>query len=409
MAFGKDSKRIDQMNFRQTVRRGTIRAPKTGGGGAYFSNRYQPPTTGSDLIRIIPGRFLHPRVDKTAKDFVYNEGEIIMDPYPHFQYVSYIRKSGKDSFQSCVGSEGPLGEFKGKGDPCLAKDWFWWEWRQRQKHNSKKPRSFSRREMYAITVLVQAPFYKVPQIYQGKPKVNPNTKEPYMEWKAGSKRGNDEYAAAGYEKKQGHLMHWSLGTAHWKTLVEYSDTLVNHCASCGGNDTIIEEALICQNCGESVVEMKTTTLSDAELDHVRTNEVACPHCKHRGYLEDVYDCNNCNNPVRATLFDFDLEVKRVETSNDGGKTTALQILRALGPRQIDAKYGEDLRKPLPLDKIFAPTPIEKQLELYGDVPDDDDIAAAGINDDDEEDEEPEEEHRTVRTPSNKNHRPYGSR
>jgi hypothetical protein len=79
-------------------------------------------------------------------------------------------------------------------------------------------------------------------------------------------------------------------------------------------------------------------------------------------------CNNCNQGEQATLFDFDLEVKRVKTAGDTGNQTTLQILRAIGPRPIDAMYGEDLRKPLPLDKIFAPTPVERQIELFGNVP-----------------------------------------
>ena len=83
------------------------------------------------------------------------------------------------------------------------------------------------------------------------------------------------------------------------------------------------------------------------------------------------ECTQCGRGEQATLFDFDLEVKRVETTEGNSKQTSLQILRAIGPKPIDPIYGEDLRKPLDLVKIFSPTPIQKQIELFGQVPPED--------------------------------------
>ena len=328
------------------------------------------------MIRIIPGQYPTPRVDVDAKDYVYDEeGVVIVDMFSYKKYINYYSATKE---RGCIGSEGPLGEFKGKGDPCIAADWFWWEWRQRQKNHSEKPKSMRRSDMFAFTVLVMAPFYKVPQVDRttGQLRVNEATKEPYYEWVKGSKRGNDELAAAGHERKDGHLQHWSLGRAHWEVLTEYTDSLGHHCRSCNGQSCIEEVALLCQSCGEAVVEMDSTTLNDEELEKLRNEEVQCPACRESGYLEEMIRCLNCSQGEQATLFDFDLEVKRVKTAGkDGGNQTALQILRAIGPKQIDPIYGEDLRKPLDLTKIFAPTPIEKQIELFGKPPEDD--AGAG--------------------------------
>jgi len=374
MAFGKNNEALKKMSLRQKMRMGSKRAPKTGGGRAapYFVNRYEPPVTGpSDIIRLIPGEFAMPVVDQDNRDYLYDEtGKVVEMVYPFYRYINYFHGGKK---RGCIGSEGALGEFKGKGDPCIAADWYWWEWRQRQITGDKDhPKAMSRGDKWAFTVVVEAPFYQVPQIdnVTKQLRINPNTKEPYTDWRKGSVRGNDEYAAAGYKRKEGHRQHWSLSYGHFRVLTEYEDTLARHCRTCGGNNTISEIALLCQNCGEAIVVMAETALSDEELIRMRDEAVQCPHCKHNGFLESMIECSGCSKPESATLFDFDLEVKRVPNSDGGGKQTALQILRAIGPRPLPAKYGEDLRKPLDLKKIFAPTPLAEQEKTFGLPPED---------------------------------------
>jgi len=376
MAFGKA--KVNNMNLRQSMRRGTKRGSSGGGGGRsapFYVNKYQPPVKGpADIIRLIPGQFPTQRIDHDNKDFARSpDGEPVVDNLPYYKYISYFHATKQ---KSLIGSEGPLGEFKGKAAPCIAADWFWWEWRQRQASGNKDhPKSISRSEKFALTVLVQAPFYQVPQVDKntGAVRVNENTKEPYYDLKQGSVRGNDEYAAAGYKKKDGHRQHWSLSYGHWQVLNDFSDGLARHCRACGGHDCIEEVALLCQNCGEAIVIMAETSLSDEDLTRLRNEEVQCPNCKHMGYLEDAIQCTQCDHGEPATIFDFDLEVKRTPTANsENSQQTTLNILRAIGPRPIDSKYGEDLRKALNLPKIFTPTPLDVQRKMFGDPPSDDD-------------------------------------
>jgi len=117
--------------------------------------------------------------------------------------------------------------------------------------------------------------------------------------------------------------------------------------------------------------METTTLDEDEIDKMTYESCVCPHCSHKGYLEDIYECENCGDATRGTLFDFDLKVQRVEAS-DGGSQTTLSIVEAIGPKPIDKVYGEDMRRGLELDKIFAPTDVERQIDLFGQPPTDDD-------------------------------------
>lgn len=376
MSFGKDEATMPTgggMSIRQQLRHGGKRAPRTGGGGGglLYRDQYRPPSDGtSDIVRIIPGSYAIPLIDYENKDFVYSEsGSVVTANFPYWQYTEYYYHPRK---RTLIGSEGPLGDFKGKGNPCLAADWFWWEWRERQRTGNKKsPNTLRRTNRNAVSVLVEAPFYKVPQIDKdGKVVMNENTKQPYMEWRKGSKRGNDEYALGKYEKKNGHVMHWSLAHGQWNTLTTYANGLASSCRSCQTQDSIRELALVCRGCGEAIVEFDSTSLTDAELNKIRDEAVKCRVCSHVGYLDNIIECQNCSHGEEATLFDFDLEVLQVKSS-DEDKAAVLQIRKSIGPRPLDASYKDDQRKPLDLPKIFTPFSMDAQEKILGPVPKDD--------------------------------------
>lgn len=402
MAFNKDKSgpayAVTKMSLIQQMKRASARPQRqAGGGGMFYRDRFQPTTKGkADIIRLIPGSYPTPKIDENAKDYAYNpDGSIVNINFPFYTYVSYFHGP---KMRGCNGSEGPLGKFRGKGEPCIAADWFWYEWRTRNRNNSKRPNSMQRSDKFAFTVLVQAPFYKVPQVDKdGSTKRNPKTDEPYYEWVRGSTRRNDEYAAAGYECKDGHLMHWSLNFTQWMVLQEYQNEVARHCVSCGTQNSIEELALTCKHCGNPVVEFGATNLDDEEIAALRSEEVRCPACGAGDYLDVVSRCTECEHGEPATLFDVDLRVKRVDTGNSnkgGGAQTVLTIVGCLGPRPILDMYGEELRKPLPLDKIFAPTPLDKQEDLFGIPPDDGEDAKprrSQRDEDDDEDEDTDEE------------------
>lgn len=375
LAFGKDEAAVSgmRMNNRQAMRQSAKRAPRGGGGGGFtFRDKWQPPVDGStDVVRLLAGQYLLPMVDHEAKDFYRDgDGNIIQQPTTFYKYQEYYFNPSK---RYLIGSEGPLGEYKGKGDPCLAADWFWYEWRERGKTTppAKTPNTLRRTEKFALSVLVQAPFFNAPQTdHNGAVRMNDKTSTPYLEWQKGDPRGNDALAAGGYEKKNGHVMHWSLNFMHWQTLLDYQDSLACNCRSCGGQETIHQVALVCQHCGDAVVEFESTSLSEAELNKFRNDKVTCGHCKMTGYLDDVIECNNCPKAEQSTLFDYDITLKRVKDANATNENqTNLLILKSVGPRPLDAKFGANERKPIDLPKLFAPWSMEKQRELLGDVPD----------------------------------------
>lgn len=376
MAFGKDENSPvirTAMNMRQQLRHGTRRPQsggggKGGGGGLFYRDKYYAPDDGTtDTIRLLPGHYLLPEIDDVNKDYLYDaDGNVVHTESPFFKCISYYFAPRKYTF---IGSEGPLGSFKGKGEPCLASDWYWYEWNKRKDTGLETPNSIRRSDNFVFSVLVQAPFYYVEQTKDGKVQTNDKGKA-YMEWKMGSKTGRDQYAAAGYEKTEGRVLHWPLNFHQYNYILAYADALATNCRACSTEESIREIALVCRACGEAVVEMDTTNLSGIELAKFRNEPVTCTFCKHTGYLEDIVECTACGNPEPSTLFDYDLDITRV--LDPTGKSTQKQLLiqKARGPRAISSTYGEDLRKPLDLPKIYAPFTMEQQQRILGPLPSD---------------------------------------
>lgn len=370
MAYGKSKEYMRPNSFAQQGRRSMQRPQRGGGGGApYFVNQFKPTKHGVDKIRLLPGQYLTPVVDLEAQDYVLDSNNVqIKEAFPYWKFIEHYHGGKK---KSSVCSAGPLGEFKNKGERCVACEWFWYEWRVRRATGDKnKPKSMSRRNMWSFSVLVMNTFHKVPdKDDDGKVRVNPNTQQAYYKWLQCAGRGC-EYCAAGYETKNGHVQHWPMGQDHFNTMLDYSIMLGQHCSVCGTQEAIQEVAWVCghEDCGDAVIDMSTTTLSQEQIDQMTTDAVTCPQCRRRTYLKDVFSCRVCSEAgrqgQRASLFDVDFKLKRVEDPSGQSNATSLSIIQVSSPKPIDSIYGEDLRKALDLPKIYAPTTIERQVSLF---------------------------------------------
>jgi hypothetical protein len=368
MAFGKQR---PNMNLRQRGKRSQQRVKRKGGGAPYFRNKYQPPLgVSTDVIRLVPCKIKVPLISNEGELLLDENGQQAYDISPYLNYKSHFHGGRK---KSCICSAGPLGDIKGKADPCEGCDWFWWEWDQRQASGQDKPNAMSRRDMWAFSVLVMADFHQMPDLDEhGNVKKNDKTGKAYYNWEKCAGRGCDG-CAQGVKTKKGHRQHWSLGLAHFNTLLDYSLEVGAHCRICSQEDCITSLAWVCQNqeCGEAVIDMSTTTLKDEEIDKLTSYTTTCPNCKVEGFLAEVFECSNCQKAGRegdrATMFDVDLTVKRVEAS-DGGNQNILQITRSTAPKPIDSDFEEELRKPLALDKIFQPTELKRQIDMFDKAP-----------------------------------------
>lgn len=378
MAYGKSREYLKANNFEQQAKRSLVKPKRESRGAPSFINAFKPSIHKIDKIRLLPGQYPTKSVDPEAGDFIYDEaGQIIIDHLPYITFTEHFH-GGRRKFATC--SAGPLGNFKGKGDRCIGCEWFWHEWRVRKDTGEDRPKSMSKRDMWAFSVLVQSPFHKVEDTDQdGQPRMNPNTNTPYYHWVMCEERGC-KMCAAGKETKQGHVQHWPLGRDHFNTLIDYSRTLSSHCRLCGSQESIAELAWVCgyENCGDAVIDMSTTSLSNEQIAQMTSEPIMCPTCRRITFLTCMFDCSVCssrgNRGERATLFDVDLKIKRVEDPSGESNKTTLSIIAALGPKPIDSIYGEDLRKPLDLPRIYSPTSLERQASLF-DIPPSEEVVA----------------------------------
>jgi hypothetical protein len=212
------------------------------------------------------------------------------------------------------------------------------------------------------------PYHQVEQIdtRTGQVRANPNTGVPYYKWVQCQGR-NCEFCKAGKLIQPAHRMHWDMGTAHFNTLWEYDKVIGNNCVTCGGQDTIDWDALVCQECGEAKVIAEETNLQPKEIDEIYKSINKCSECGHEGFLKEVISCKNCSTtsrePMRASLFDVNLNVRRA-AATDGGSMTTLMVTGWSQPCPIPPQLVE-MATPLDLAKIFAPTSLEDQAATYG--------------------------------------------
>lgn len=377
MAFGKNpevrakqagsfhlSATARQMDQAEQKQRRASSGGGGGGGGARFNDQYRPTTVGQDKIRVIAGDFVNQRgfVETVGGRKV---GQIITE---NFQWYTYAEHFNARNNKSSVCSAGPLWMLKDEKCDCIGCDQYW-SGKTRGPDGKPKTGFMSRRELNALTVLHYAKYYKVEQIDNstGRPKFNPRTNEPYYQWVTANHNNKDLIKLA-KEERDGARLHWSLGTTHFNTLVEYAKVVANDCISCGNQASIEAEAYICAHCGDVVIEKATTQLSEDDILRTIARPVRCPDplCegnKEPSMLQEVMRCTCCENPVRASVFDVDLQVKLAKSSDPNSKTTTLMIVGRGRPSPVDPKY-QSFTEPLDLPKIFSPTPLDIQRTLF---------------------------------------------
>jgi hypothetical protein len=360
MAFGKDDSQLGQMStYRQAAMthmnsQKTARKNSGGGGGGMptWIDQFKPSKVNEDLIRLIPS----PCEITTAQD----KDTAVTRTLPFMSYTEHFYATAK---KGCTCSAGPFGQFKEKREPCRGCDMFW-EFRT---EDGKPGAKVSKRDMFAFTVLHYAPYARVPDLdMNGQPRTDQEGK-PYMRWERILKHERAKYT--GYEQKDAHRLHWPMGTAHYGVLWEYDAKIGKSCTTCGGRDCIESVAWICSNpaCGEGIIDIETTTYPPEEITKMTMQPHTCSVCKVNGFLKEVIFCKNCSpigkEPRRATLFDVDIHVQRKE-ANDGSNQTALLITGWGNPGPVDPRYA-DMAKPLALSKIYAPTPMDVQVQRFG--------------------------------------------
>lgn len=366
-AFGKDPAQLEGIGTHRQIavssmntrREGGGNRGRRGGGGGVptFVDRFQPSIAEEDTVRLLAGNY-------TIVSAVDDE-HTVEEVRP---YVTFTDHFDGQSKKSTTCSAGPFSFSRDKRDPCRGCDMFW----EHRQANGKPGARVSKRNMYAFGVLHYASYARAPQVDRktGAARIDQKTGKPYMEWCRVPRHQQAAYAS--YEQRSAHRLHWPMGVEHFGVLWEYDSQIGKSCVTCGGVGTIASVAWICGDpkCGEEVIDCETTTLPPEQVTKLTTSrDTVCPapNCRKRGFLKEVISCKNCTpvgrEPRRSSLFGVDLTVRR-KAANDGSNATSLLVVGWSEPRAVDPQFTE-LAKPLLLDKIYAPTPYKRQVDLFG--------------------------------------------
>lgn len=372
MSFGKDEGHLANIpphggNFIQRAKNHAKRPARTGGGSGrmpHWKDGFKPSLVYPSLGRLVPGAY---------KQQVTHDGEtVVEETFTYVKWREHVSKSS-GSPRSAICSGGPLFASKQKALPCEGCTVYWEDYRERQAKKARGdktrgPNRMSCRDQYSYTWFDYAPYWKMPDIDRqtGQPRMNPNTNEPYYHWETGSV--NDP-KFAGKEWKQGHLLSWSMGSTYQDVLIMQAKQIGQHCNTCKGMNCVTTLMKICGNpqCGQFIYDPNNTTLTTEQQNAIDYDRYTCPQCQQTNYVDEVIECRNCtpqgHTPQRASIFDVDLQVQAV---GNPGSQTFLQILTTSQPRPLqiqDPKVLESV-KPLDLLKKFAPTPIERQRQIW---------------------------------------------
>jgi hypothetical protein len=360
MSFGKNPALLSEIgNFHQQAAAFQNRGErKTTRGGLRFQNQYRPSENFVDLIRLVPVGY--------DIEYANEHGQLQQVQLGFYTYTEHFDGRTK---KSSVCSAGPFANFREKREPCIGCDMFWAEARNKQRRMSK-------RDMYVFNVFDYDTYYEIEQVDKRNGQVR--TKDdgtPWMEWVKGV--GRNDLAKSGKKSKEGHLCHWAMGHGHYTTLLSTNEMIGEGCKSCGHkrspderNPAIQSLAWLCSNqeCGEALIDLSETEMNGDDIKKTVKKPMLCRKCKHQGIPNEYIECSHCSSPVRASIYDVDLQVRRVKTSkNEDGNQTQLMITGWSDPRPIDPKFGKVIEKPYDLPAMYAPTPIALQKEWFGEM------------------------------------------
>lgn len=364
MAYGKDPKNLGTGgSFRQRAnqydhQKQQSRKRGGGGGGAYWATQFKPSLEDVDTIRVIEGRFSVPQIVGQGKDATLEMIELPFFPFAE-HYDGQKRKT-------CICSAGPWAGSKEKADPCPACELFW-SGMEKDQNGKRKQGRMSRREMYVFTVLDYGVYHNVPQtdFKTGEVRINEQTNKPWMHWVKCEGQGC-QACRAGVETRRGATRHWALGWGHYQTLLDADKQIGKSCSNCRTSNSINCIAWLCPQCGDAVVDMATTTMKAKDIDELVSKPIK-HGCGFEGMAHEMIECRACTNAGgtarRATIFDVDMNVKRVGDPN-GGNQTSINISQWSVPGPVDPNF-KDFAKSLDLPRVYTPTPPEKQCELFG--------------------------------------------
>jgi len=365
--FGKNERRLDDIpvhhgNVQQqaALSRKAGRQDNAPKRKEYWSEQFKLPI-GADnaaTIKVVPGEY--ETIECTDKGELYRVRSIWKKAYEH------ATRSGTG-----ICSGGPyrfMESFSDQRDPCHGCDISWEDrWERRAKgENEWENRKVRTSALYGFSVAVLGTVHLVPSIYGPKSKhagqVKVDSKgNKVMEWVCCSRRGC-EGCRTGAESQDGILLPWVMRTSHFRTLTGWSASIGQDCLMCGGERTISIDTWNCPTCQEVVVDERTTNRSREDLDAFVMDTVICPKCRNEVMLQEVISCTGCDSPLRANLWDVEIDVY---AEKDANGHLNLQKARVSRPKGVEERYAHLVIEPLDMDALLRPTSLETQAKRFG--------------------------------------------
>lgn len=319
----------------------TSTSPKKGGGGIgnktalgiRFSSNWKPPMD-------IPTKFR--LVESTGTDLQGN-------PAIFHQYVDhYVKRSerGLICSKKWVTDEG--GYIKDIGGKCLACS--------EVDHGAT---DINTRVVHALEGFHMA-YYHLIQAKDrntGKPLFSEynGEKKPIMNKEECTGRGC-EYCKKGVEKVLGRRVIWQAGVFAMDALKSFLSDISRKCRNCGGDLRVV--AFGCPSCGEVLVTVDDSSMSDKELVIYNQTVHECPACKTVDLPDRYFECSDCNNGAPMEMYDVEFEVKRI---GSGLKTQVVFSNPVVKP--LPAHLEKELERKWDLSKVFQPDDFDYQAKV----------------------------------------------
>jgi hypothetical protein len=379
MPFGKDPTLLSETaSFRQLT--GTLNAKtykkKTRTGAPYYVDNYTPPAGAIDLVRLLKGNFVQTKLvprNPPGPDPDNNPDDAWKPVTLKTPSIVFAEHFDGHSDRSCICSAGPWVNQRDRRQPCRGCD-------IRDATMVKKPNGFwestrmSRQDKNVVCVFDYSKYHEVEQrdFKTGEIRLNQQTKEPYMHWVKCTGRLCEYCRGGKHKEKIGHSTHWPMSKQHFNTLMSTSDHIGKSCRNCGTADSIETLGWTCGGCGDCVVDMSTTELSDEQLREKTSLVYRCPHCNKFDFLVEVFECKTCadmgKQGAHVSIFDVDMKVTLIPNPNPEAKSKVLQVLGWSVPYPLAPKYAEEAGNVVDLVARYAPTPLSVQIERFGEVP-----------------------------------------
>jgi hypothetical protein len=159
----------------------------------------------------------------------------------------------------------------------------------------KEDKRFSTRRMRYFTVIALDWFYLHTNDYNDEIYRQPETPSQRRQW--------DEQ---GVKRVFGRVGYLELGPGHAGQLIDLAKQIGQTCAMCIEKDKraakLTPSKYVCEACNRTIEDMETTDKTKKELEQLAGEVYACK-CGHRGLLHIEYECERCQDPRPAEIFD----------------------------------------------------------------------------------------------------------